>query len=102
MVEGILNEGFIVPDEELFYDFNFGRIYLDVSNQSLTKFEVDTDDTHLVMHDSLEYINFKMKNSTLNFVMDYDLYTVPYWVEDRGQGQVNITEFAINMDVKPN
>lgn len=52
LVEGTLNEGFIVPDEELYFDLSIGRIYLDVSNQKLGLFDVDTDQTHLLLHNS--------------------------------------------------
>jgi hypothetical protein len=40
-------------------------------------------------------------NASLDFEMDFNMYSSPDWLKDKGSGVVNITDFNLTMRISP-
>lgn len=101
LIDSTLKRGLTVPDAEVYYDLSIGRIYLSLENQRLDNFTINSENSKVIASDSHDYLVVSMQNAELNFELDFELYSVPDWVEDQGKGFVNISDFSLSFHLHP-
>jgi hypothetical protein len=48
-VEFLLDNNFVIPDEEFYHDMSVGRIILELSNQRLDQYKLDYHNTEILI-----------------------------------------------------
>lgn len=92
---------FQLPDTTPDYNLGVGKVYLALTKQRLVSFIVDKNRSQIMIQNEHPYIQFAIQNVSLNFALDFDLYSKPEWIKDKGVGKIDISNFNISLHLTP-
>jgi len=90
-----------IEDSAPTFSFGFGKVILSLFNKRLIEFELDNQSSQLTLQEEKPNVKLLIKNIKLQFMLDFDLHSVPEWVKDKGTGSVNITGGDITIFLVP-
>jgi len=75
------------------YQLGIMDIFNVYSNQRMTDFVLDKDDSEIGIVDMKSvdsHIYMRVNNMSLNFLLDFDMHSEPEWIKDKGSGKINL------------
>ncbi|CDW78196.1 phospholipid transfer protein [Stylonychia lemnae] len=94
-------QDFELADSKKQFNAGIGKVFIDLSNQKLISFDIDSDKSSIAINDKQPYLVFKLEGIDLSFQTNFTLNSKPDWLSDSGLGKIDIKDLSIQLHLIP-
>ena len=72
-----------------------------MQNQILKSFNVTSSNCEIKVQEGKPYISFDIYDISLNFKLDFEMFSKPEWIKDKGVGEISLSNFNLSVHLIP-